>query len=450
MSHTSATHRVSMLEAMLLIRAYEESARRAARRRRRPAPAPRSARKPPRSASSRALEPRDRILTNHRSAGHLLARGADPGRLIAEVMGQATGYCKGKSGSLHISAKELGVVLTSTIVGGELSLATGVALSQKMGQGRAGAHRRRLLRRRRGLRRHLPRGPQPRRDLGPAGALRLREQPVAGVRAPRETMLSRARRRAAARRRTASTATARSTATMSRRSMPRRASRRVRSAHDGKPVFLETYTYRQRGHFEPDDQAYVDPAELARVEGARSDRTLQPSACSTSDVMPPGELAECEQRVGATDRRRPRVRRRTRRSPTPASSPPTSTPDSRSEDTMTMPPTMHRPTMPSAEALAEEMRRDPRVVMFGEGVATKRPELVAGIRRRSASATRRSPRAIIAGHRRRRRGDRPAAGHRPAVRAVPTLSMDELVNSAGKLRYLSGGQFELPAGRRWR
>lgn len=79
-----------------------------------------------------ALSPQDRILTNHRSAGHLLARGADPGRLFAEVLGRRDGYCKGKSGTLHISAKELGVVLTSTIVGGELSLATGVALSQTL------------------------------------------------------------------------------------------------------------------------------------------------------------------------------------------------------------------------------------------------------------------------------------------------------------------------------
>ncbi|MBI1751673.1 MAG: thiamine pyrophosphate-dependent dehydrogenase E1 component subunit alpha [Acidobacteria bacterium] len=79
-----------------------------------------------------ALRPDDQILTNHRSAGHLLARGADPGRLLAEVMGRSTGYCKGKSGTLHISAKELGVILTSTIVGGELSLAPGVALSRSM------------------------------------------------------------------------------------------------------------------------------------------------------------------------------------------------------------------------------------------------------------------------------------------------------------------------------
>jgi len=80
-----------------------------------------------------ALAADDRILTNHRSAGHLLARGADPERLFAEVLGRATGYCGGHAGSLHISARELGVVLTSTIVGGGLGLAPGVALAQKMG-----------------------------------------------------------------------------------------------------------------------------------------------------------------------------------------------------------------------------------------------------------------------------------------------------------------------------
>src|SRR3954454_7948674 len=79
-----------------------------------------------------ALGERDLILTNHRSAGHLLARGADPNRVMAEIHGKATGYCGGKSGSLHISVKELGVILTSTIVGGELSLVTGVGMSLQM------------------------------------------------------------------------------------------------------------------------------------------------------------------------------------------------------------------------------------------------------------------------------------------------------------------------------
>jgi len=81
------------------------------------------------------LEPRDRILTNHRSAAHLLARGASPTRMMAEVLGRADGYCRGRSGSLHISVKELGVVLTSAIAGGELGMVTGVALAQKLGYG---------------------------------------------------------------------------------------------------------------------------------------------------------------------------------------------------------------------------------------------------------------------------------------------------------------------------
>ena len=96
-----------------------------------------------------------------------------------------------------------------------------------------------------------------------------------------------------------------------------------------------------------------------------------------------------------------------------------------------------------AEAIAEEMRRDPRVVMFGEGVATKRPELVAEF---GADRVRNTPlaEAIIAGT----AVGAAAMGLRPIVDLLfapfLTLSMDALVNSAGKLRYLSGGQFSFP------
>jgi transketolase N-terminal domain/subunit len=82
-----------------------------------------------------AMEWRDRILTNHHSAGHLIARGADLGRTMAEVLGRVDGYCGGHSGRLHIASRELGVVLTSTIVGGDLSMAPGLALAPKMWQG---------------------------------------------------------------------------------------------------------------------------------------------------------------------------------------------------------------------------------------------------------------------------------------------------------------------------
>lgn len=96
-----------------------------------------------------------------------------------------------------------------------------------------------------------------------------------------------------------------------------------------------------------------------------------------------------------------------------------------------------------SQALAEEMRADPRVIMFGEGVATKRHDLLAefGPRR-----IRNTPLAegVIAGA----AVGAAAMGVRPVVDMLfapfLTLAMDEIVNSAGKLRYLSGGQFSFP------
>jgi len=95
------------------------------------------------------------------------------------------------------------------------------------------------------------------------------------------------------------------------------------------------------------------------------------------------------------------------------------------------------------QAIAEEMRRDPRVMMFGEGVATKRKDLVQEFGRQRVRNT---PLAegIIAGT----AAGAAATGLRPIVDMLfaPFLcfAMDEIVNSAGKLRYLSGGQFEFP------
>ena len=120
------------LEAMLLIRTFEEKSAALKAAGQAPSMCTSVGQEAAAVGVIRNLGKDDLILTNHRSAGHLLARGADPGRVFAEIMGKSTGYCKGKSGSLHISAKELGVVLTSTIVGGELSLAPGVGLSLSM------------------------------------------------------------------------------------------------------------------------------------------------------------------------------------------------------------------------------------------------------------------------------------------------------------------------------
>ena len=50
----------------------------------------------------------DLIAGTHRSHGHNLAKGADPKRMLAEILGKSTGYCQGRGGSMHIAAFETG------------------------------------------------------------------------------------------------------------------------------------------------------------------------------------------------------------------------------------------------------------------------------------------------------------------------------------------------------
>jgi acetoin:2,6-dichlorophenolindophenol oxidoreductase subunit alpha len=71
------------------------------------------------------LDARDRIATTHRNHGHVLARGADPGRALAEILGRATGLNGGRGGTLHLSDPDLGFISTSGIVGGCISLGVG-------------------------------------------------------------------------------------------------------------------------------------------------------------------------------------------------------------------------------------------------------------------------------------------------------------------------------------
>ncbi|HXG53566.1 MAG TPA: thiamine pyrophosphate-dependent enzyme [candidate division Zixibacteria bacterium] len=79
----------------------------------------------------------DYLFTTHRNHGHLLARGADPKKLLAEILGRATGYNKGKGGSFHTVVPALGFLHTSAVVAGIIPLATGTAYAAKaLGNGR--------------------------------------------------------------------------------------------------------------------------------------------------------------------------------------------------------------------------------------------------------------------------------------------------------------------------
>lgn len=78
-----------------------------------------------------ALRDSDYIGSTHRGHGHLVARGADVRRMMAEILGKATGYSKGKGGSMHIMAMDKGILGANGIVGGEMPIATGAAYAQK-------------------------------------------------------------------------------------------------------------------------------------------------------------------------------------------------------------------------------------------------------------------------------------------------------------------------------
>lgn len=78
-----------------------------------------------------ALRDDDYIGSTHRGHGHLVARGADLNRMMAEILGKKTGYSKGKGGSMHIMAMDKGILGANGIVGGEIPIATGAAYSAK-------------------------------------------------------------------------------------------------------------------------------------------------------------------------------------------------------------------------------------------------------------------------------------------------------------------------------
>jgi len=271
------------LETMLLIRTFEEKSAELQAAGLSPSMCTSVGQEASAAGVVSALGPNDLILTNHRSAGHLLARGADPRRVMAEIQGRATGYCGGKSGSLHISVKDLGVILTSTIVGGELSLVTGVGLSLSMSDSDAiatvffgdGAATEGIFH----------------ESVNLAAVWNLpilyvceNNQWQAYVHR-KETMLtdhvSEWAKGYGIASRTVDGNDVEAVAEAAREAIAYiRANR--------KPFFLETYTYRLRGHMEPDDQKYVDPAELA------SWRQRDPIAMLERKLLVDGVLSSVE------------------------------------------------------------------------------------------------------------------------------------------------------------
>ena len=79
-----------------------------------------------------ALRSDDYITSTHRGHGHMIAKGADIRRMMAELFGKKDGYCKGKGGSMHIADFGIGVLGANGVVAGGFPIAVGAGLSAKL------------------------------------------------------------------------------------------------------------------------------------------------------------------------------------------------------------------------------------------------------------------------------------------------------------------------------
>lgn len=79
-----------------------------------------------------ALKEKDLVMATHRGHGHCIAKGGDISRMMAELFGRSTGYCRGKGGSMHIIDVKKGMLGAVGIVGAGLPIATGVGVAIKM------------------------------------------------------------------------------------------------------------------------------------------------------------------------------------------------------------------------------------------------------------------------------------------------------------------------------
>lgn len=79
-----------------------------------------------------AIRENDYIISTHRGHGHCIAKGGKLDKMMAELFGKETGYCKGKGGSMHIADMDIGILGANGIVGGGIPIATGAGFSIKI------------------------------------------------------------------------------------------------------------------------------------------------------------------------------------------------------------------------------------------------------------------------------------------------------------------------------
>ena len=384
-----------------------------------------------------ALNRTDYITSTHRGHGHCLAKGAAPNLMFAELLGKEAGYCKGKGGSMHIADPDTGNLGANAIVGGGAGIATGAAFSAKyLGDEPGGGL---LLRRRRARPRRALRGDEPCAALEAAGDLRVREQPLQRVHALFRIDGGRHARAAEGlwHCRGGGGRSGRAGGTRSGDGPGRAGAAGRRS---GVPV---VHTYRYRGHHVGDiaREYYRPKQEEQELDvGARSDHAARRWLIAQGSTDQAG-LDRIQSEVAAemdaaVEFAHQRAVSRSRQG----------------WSRMCMPETaveVRELTFGEAirEALAEEMRRDARIVLLGEDVA-------------EAGTTFKVLKGLVDEFGTERIIDTPISeagftglgvgaamtGLRPVVDIMfgdfLALVMDQVVNQAAKMHYMSGGKLE--------
>lgn len=227
-----------------------------------------------------ALRPTDYLFTNYREHGYAIAKGIDPGRVMAELYGRTTGTSKGWGGSMHMFDTEARLLGGYGIVGGQLPLATGAALAIdyrgeddvvmcQMGDGTTniGAFHESL-------------------NLAalwnlPIVFVVINNNLGMGTTVEKASAEPELYKRAAAYRMTGERVDGNDVLAV------RDAARRlVEQARDGRPALLETVSHRLKGH------SVVDPAKYRSAEDVAAAREADPAARFRTELIDAGVLDE--------------------------------------------------------------------------------------------------------------------------------------------------------------
>ena len=126
-------HLTELYRTMLRIRAFEETALEAHKAGDMPGPLHVSIGQEAVAAGiCTNLRKEDRITSNHRGHGHVLAKGGEPDPMYLELFGRDGGYCRGKGGSMHIADFSIGMLGANGVVAGGIPIAVGAAQGLKL------------------------------------------------------------------------------------------------------------------------------------------------------------------------------------------------------------------------------------------------------------------------------------------------------------------------------